>query len=140
MKKGVPPGKRYLAPHVTLPAEPVEIIQKGHCLFQFNGLSSAPVVAMPAMKVAGLRDVPLEGENRNGKSALFYFRMGGKIRAVTPNARSERKQQSFFDSSFNSRINYMDWNMAFRSRFVRRDPLNHYFQDQKVLIECGANL
>ncbi len=95
-----------------VPAETMEVIQESHGLFQFDGLSVAPVVAMPAMEVAGLSDVPLERKKRNGKIALVYFRFGRKSRAIASDFRGGRKNQSLCDRPLNCRIDGIDRDIA----------------------------
>lgn len=64
VKEGIAAGKGYRARDVFVLAEHAQIIEHAHCLDERQGSPVAPIIAMLAVQIAGLRDMPLKRERR----------------------------------------------------------------------------
>jgi hypothetical protein len=66
IKERVPAAERDLTLYLPAPAEGQQIVQDGQSLFQRQRGSLAAVIAVPAMKIAGLSYMPLKGKEGRG--------------------------------------------------------------------------
>ncbi len=87
-------GERNLPAHPPLPAKIVQLPQDLQPLGQGGNCPGAAVIAVPAVQVAGLGQMPLQSEYLGGVKFVRNFHSGGKAGRVTAEGRGRGQNQA----------------------------------------------
>ena len=105
VQEGIAAGERDLAADPPLAAEFLDLPQDLQPLGQGRNAPGAAVIAVPAVQVAGLRQMPLQGENLGGVKFVRDFQTRSKAGRIPAQGRGRRQNQTAAASLPQRRVN-----------------------------------
>ena len=137
MEHGVAAAEAHLGMDVVRPAELVELVEHAHGLGKVHAGATAAVVAVAAVQVADLGQVPLQG--KGGHPALVRVgRLTLKKTRLPHQGGSGREQEPPGGGGDEDIVEAADRDPGLAGRVPTVDPLLDHFQGEQVVAARGA--
>ena len=131
MHQGIAPGKGDLAEHVVRPAKIVQVVQHAQPPFQRHLFAIRTVIAVFAIQIAGLGDVPLEGEGRGEEDIVVGDASPGEV-VRSPDSGRRREDDAPLNRQMNRVVQESDGNAEGLGQPPGVQPLHHDLERQQV--------